>query len=65
MTGTNATEALRTFQDKYNFPDISGVEIDETNEVIHVHTHNAKIWVDLPEYHNGYFVKMEYHRKHK
>lgn len=63
MTATDINQAAETFKKKYNFPDISSVDVDEEGETIHVHTYNAKIWVDLPEYHEGYYVKMNVHRR--
>jgi hypothetical protein len=63
MTATNINEVAETFKKKYNFPDISSIDVDEEGETINVHTHNAKIWVDLPEYHEGYYVKMNVYRK--
>jgi predicted extracellular nuclease len=63
MTDVTIAEAVETFKKKYNFSDISAVDVDAENETIHVHTHNAKIWVDLPEYHEGFYVKMNVHRR--
>lgn len=65
MFETNISEAVETFKKKYDFEDISSVDVDEQEETIHVHTHNAKIWVDLPEYHEGYYVKMNVHRRRR
>lgn len=63
MTEPTTNPAVESFKKKYNFADISSVDLDEEMDIIHVHTHNAKIWVDLPEYHEGYYVKMNVHRK--
>ncbi len=63
MTDVTLAEAVETFKKKYNFSDISAVDVDPENETIHVYTHNAKIWVDLPEYHEGFYVKMNVHRR--
>ncbi len=63
MTDVTIAEAVETFKKKYNFSDISAVDVDVENETIHVYTHNAKIWVDLPEYHEGFYVKMNVHRR--
>lgn len=62
---TSIKEAVETFKTKYNFPDISSVTVDEEFGVIHVFTHNAKIWVDLPERHQGFLVKMNVIRRSK
>lgn len=62
-TATTITSAVETFKKKYDFSDISAVELDQESETIHVHTHNARIWVDLPEYHEGFYVKMNVHRR--
>lgn len=56
-------EAIETFKKKYDFPDISSVDADVEGDTINVFTTNAKIWVDLPEYHQGYFVKMNVTRR--
>ena len=59
----NITEAVATFQTKYPFKDIHSVGVDEEYGVIHVYTSNAKIWVDLPEKHEGFYVKMNVTRR--
>lgn len=56
-------EAVETFAKKYDFKDIWSVGIDEEYGVIHVYTSNAKIWVDLPDQHEGYTVRMNVARK--
>lgn len=65
MTDMNANPITETFKKKYDFADISAVDVDDENETILVHTHNAKIWVDLPEYHDGYHVQMIVHRRRR
>jgi len=65
MNETSIIEALSSFKEKYNLPDITAVDADVDNSTIHVHTANAKIWVDLPEFHEGYYVKMNVHRRNR
>ena len=65
MTETDITQAVETFKKKYNFADISAVDVDEEDDTIHVYTHNPRIWVDLPEYHQGFYVKMNVHRRRR
>jgi hypothetical protein len=60
---TTILEAVETFTKKYDFKDIWSVGVDETSGIIHVYTSNAKIWVDLPNTHEGYTVKMNVSRK--
>lgn len=61
------TEAVTSFEQKYSvrpiWSEIWSVTSDPTYGVIHVHTTNAKIWVDLPAHHEGFQVKMNVGRK--
>ncbi|TXH08186.1 MAG: hypothetical protein E6R04_11495 [Spirochaetes bacterium] len=59
----NMQEAVSSFQSKYNFPAIWEVSGNEELETIYVYTSDAKVWVDLPSYHEGYEVKMVVGRK--
>jgi hypothetical protein len=65
MSKNKISEAVQTFSTKYNFKDIWAVGMDEELGVIHVYTSNAKIWVDLPNTHEGFFVKMNVGRAPK
>jgi hypothetical protein len=56
---TNLIEAFRL---KYPFSCIKEVTLDTEEDVIKVVTNDAKIWVDLPELFQGYYVKMLYRR---
>ena len=46
------------FAEKYPIKDIWHVLVDAPQETIFVHTANAKIWVDIPEYFKEFYVQM-------
>lgn len=54
------SKAIETFRAKYNLSDILSIQPDQ--DTIVVVTHNPKIWVDLPEFHEGFHVKMQVKR---
>jgi hypothetical protein len=60
-------EAVDSFEAKYSqhpiWKSIWSVGADEAYGVIHIYTANAKIWVDLPNKHEGFPVKMNVVRK--
>ena len=57
------SEAVTTFQNKYNFAPIWEVSGNEELETIYVYTSDARVWVDIPAMHEGYEVKMVVGRK--
>ncbi len=59
----NMQEIVSSFQSKYNFPAIWEVAGNEELELIYVYTSDAKVWVDLPSYYEGFEVKMVVGRK--
>jgi hypothetical protein len=56
-------EAVATFQKKYPLAPIWEVSGNEELETIYVYTSDARVWVDIPGYHEGFEVKMVVARK--
>lgn len=57
------SEAVTSFQAKYDFTPIWEVSGNEELETIYVYTSDARVWVDIPAYHEGFEVKMVVARK--
>lgn len=60
MNKMTLEEAASSFSGKYKpkLSDIFTIGVNTVDETILVYTTNAKIWVDLPEFHEGFYVKM-------